>query len=187
MEDHTKLKETAYHESGHAVAAYLMNLEFDKVTIIPNYEENYCGACILRDKIEINTNIVEDLPKAMRILSFGAGGPVAKALFTGNYGKMTFDIVDNLIKIINSECPYDSDCGQMKIIVENYFSKDSMISIVMYRSVIGDIATEFKKRYVWAAVKALANALLEKREIYYDPAIGIISKYIRSERIIKIF
>jgi ATP-dependent Zn protease len=86
-----ELKETAYHEAGHAVANFAMGKRFKKVSIIPIPEQDSLGGvsgCGWESKLNPELNDTEQLRirrMVEREIITSFAGVVAEAKLTGRY------------------------------------------------------------------------------------------------------
>lgn len=156
-----RLEKTAYHEAGHAVVAYCLRRRFAEVSIIP--------ADDTRGHVGRPGNAIEGLDPYMdaesartrnrieaEIMVYFAGG-VAEWIFSGRHGKGTGRDDDAVITfaehVVSSHDELEAYISWLWIKTRNLLSED----------------------YCWAAVQALAKALLEQKEIGHRQARKIIS------------
>ena len=155
-----KLTTVAYHEAGHAVAAFLMRRRFKKVTIIP--EGNALGSlagCGWRSKL--NPEYDDGARLRHRIeadIIVSLAGPVAEAKLTSRFNH------------IGACQDYHDAVGCALYVTDSKNETEAYINWLLERT--KNILSFIR----WDAVKELADELIKQREIGYTIARKIIRK-----------
>ncbi len=159
----TELEAIAYHEAGHAVAAY-----FHDVQVISIYVQN-TGGCVKKEKPVPADNPTHEslMRKIVNELIFLQAGAVAHEIF--NNGKMKvgldqkrlFDSLDGASKDLEAMIYIKNIAGELGASLSALKTKASGIA---WRTIDDN----------WVAVEALASVLLEEREISGKRARNII-------------
>jgi hypothetical protein len=156
-----KLKKTAYHEAGHAVAAFAMSKRFKKVSIIPNPDENSLGrlsGCGWDSKLNPEFEggpRLRYLVEAQIIILLA--GPVAVAKLTGRYNH------------IGASKDY-----KWTVDYASYVTGSSEETSAYIKWLIEKTKNVLWSR--WDAVELLADELMKQREIAYMATRRIIRK-----------
>lgn len=192
---------TAYHEAGHAVAHYLFGQEIDFITIVPDYEKGEFGrvqpkgAKTFRPVERLNhaPTIVDARLDFEREIIIYLAGYVAEVNYRGgnkggNCGmvaKINFLRFGSNIKLDSPDDPtMDNDLDKVRAFFTCFFSlhhnvvdknseNDAYLRWLWFRTV--NIITT---KETWAAVKALATTLLEKKRLTGSQAKKIMSKLV---------
>jgi ATP-dependent Zn protease len=162
-----QIEKTAYHEAGHAVAAYALRRRFGKITIVPMSDK--LSAMTTPESNWIDFNLVYDLkPKARNrieadIIIYFAGA-VAERVFAGqlNWKGSGWDnlrVKGYVESIVSSEDELETYLGWLRIRARN------LIQSPLY----------------WAAVQTLASELLKHKTIGYRRARRIIADAMEEE------
>jgi hypothetical protein len=158
--DMSKLKRTAYHEAGHAVAAYALRRAFRSVTIVPG--EDFLGKIWLT-KLSTFHPEYDNSSKTNRRVEEGIiinyAGFVAEGIFTGrnDYRGAHHDLVcaaalaSNMVGSAEEE---DAYLNYLWISTKNLM----------------------KLPHWWSATEALAKTLLEKKTLNHKHAKQVIQK-----------
>lgn len=160
--EHQKLKKTAYHEAGHAVAAFAMNKRFTRVSIIANPDDNSLGrvlGCGWDSKLnpEFDKGVrIRQRVEAQIIISLA--GPVAEAKLTSRYNH------------IGASRDYHD-----AVFFASYVTGSSQETSAFLNWLI-EKTKNILSQYYWDAVKLLADELIKLREIGYLTARKIIRK-----------
>jgi len=156
-----KVEKTAYHEAGHAVAAFEMKRSFRHVTIEPDEESlGHIMYTKFRDSfrpdIDSYSKIRNPLEKAI-ITAFA--GPIAEQIFTKRMGR-----IGASSDFCNAVNYVDRLCG----------SNEEALAYINWLW----IRTKNMIRHPakWCAVERLAEELLDCRRIRYKKARRIISE-----------
>jgi hypothetical protein len=164
-----KLKKTAYHEAGHAVAAFAMSKRFKKVSIIPNPEDNSQGRF---SGYGLESKVFREFDEGARSRDFDRGGrlrheveaqiiicfagPVAAAQLTGRFSH------------ISASKDYND-----AVFCAGYVTRDQETEA--YLKWLFE-RTKIILSHRWDAVELLADELINRREIGYKAARKIIIK-----------
>ena len=154
-----KVEKTAYHEAGHAVAAFYMKRSFRYVTIEP--EEDSLGHIMykkFRDsfnpEIDPDREIRKPLEKAI-ITAFA--GPIAEQIFSGR--KNIIGAKSDLRDALDYACYL---CGSLE-------ETEAYVNWLWIRT-----KNMIKQPAKWCSVEGLAEELLDCRKIGYMKARKII-------------
>jgi hypothetical protein len=157
-----KLKKTAYHEAGHAVAAFAMSKRFKKVSIIPIPDDNSLGrvsGCGWNSKLnpEIDEGVrLRHLVEAQIIIFLA--GPVAEAKLTGRYNH------------IGASKDYAGAVSYADYVTGSSEETGAYINWLIEKT------KNILSLYHWNAVELLAGELIKHREIGYKATREIIRK-----------
>ena len=157
-----KLKATAYHEAGHAVAAFAMGKRFKKVSVIPNSDEDSLGrvsGCGWKSKLnpEFDDGArVRNLVEAQIIILLA--GPVAEAKLTGQFNH------------IGASKDYEY------VVRYASYLTGSSDETTAYINWLIEKTKNVLSTYRWNALEQLADELIKRREIAYKAAREIIRK-----------
>lgn len=159
---HEKLKKTAYHEAGHAVAAFAMNKRFTRVSIIANPDDNSLGrllGCGWNSKLnpEFDGGVRLRNRVEAQIIVFLAG-PVAEAKLTGHYNH------------IGASKDYHDAVSFAGYVTGSSKETSAYINWLLEKT------KNLLSNYNWDAVKMLADELIKRREIGYMTTRKIIRK-----------
>lgn len=153
------LARAAFHESGHAVMICYLKRRFRYVTIIPNDDEGYLGACVhCRKKHNPRgTKHIED-----QVL-ISLAGPIAEKVFSGRENskgsRADWDDAKNMARLSPMHNNYGSTFMEVscerKVLVAYLEFLDAKAELILAQA------------HVWDAVKKLAEELLTKRKISY--------------------
>ena len=157
-----KLKKTAYHEAGHAVAAFILRKRFKKISIIPNPYENSLGRLSgCGWKSNLNPEFDEDgrlrHMVETQIIIFLAG-PVAEAKLTGRYNH------------IGASKDYEGAVLYASYVTGSSEETSAYINWLLEKT------KNILSIYRWDAVELLAGELIKRREIGYKTTREIIRK-----------
>jgi hypothetical protein len=142
----------AYHEAGHTVAACLVGLPFESVTIIQT--GSYLGTCL----IPLQKDFPGDYDGSQRELwvkrwmFMGAAGTIAEEQFTGR--------------------PSDSDHGVGVVRLAAYLFEDED-EVNHYAKFIWEQTKECIVAH-WNLVQAVANALCEQKTVEYQKVCALL-------------
>lgn len=161
-----RLEATAYHEAGHAVVRFLVQLSFREVTIVPTDDTLGCisGGRVLNDfhpDWDDSPRVKSHLER--HILS-RYGGPLAERRFARQQGHRW---QRNLSQ---------GDCNQA-LDLAGYLPMGSMKETEAYLNWLW-VRVEAMLEHHWAAVEALAKELLAHRRVGYRRARQIIKEAI---------
>ncbi|MCZ6689591.1 MAG: hypothetical protein O7H41_08320 [Planctomycetota bacterium] len=154
---------TAYHEAGHAVAAVSLCRRLGKVTILPDPELKSEGHCVLgpigKFNADIEWNRRTEL-KAERDIILFLAGVTAEKIVTGRYPAKMFESSD-LRKVTDLAWRVEGDDEKITAYLRGMQERTKAL---------------LQSPRAWAAVKALASALLEDEEIRPRTARGLITR-----------
>lgn len=188
---------TAYHEAGHAVANYLFGRELEFVTIIPNFEKGEFGRTqpvgepTFCPSLTFGTMFsVEGRMEFEREIIISLAGYIAEINYRSRRNK--FSAMLNLstaaknLKLYSSEFPLDDgDFNCIRICFDSYLflnnseyllgkdERESYLHYLWMRTV-----NMLTLKNIWNAVKAVAEALLEKKILNGKEAKRIMAKSI---------
>jgi hypothetical protein len=159
----TSVERTAYHEAGHAVAAFLLKRPFLYISIVPDseslgrvtYPDTYWNGFVPNAaRIESRLRLEEEIIKVL-------AGEAAEGLFAHRLRRRPREHRPRAIQLARAACQSE---GELRAYITWLWERGvSLINEPSHR----------------AAVEALALALLEKKEIPYCPAIQIMKDAIR--------
>jgi hypothetical protein len=156
-----ELKETAYHEAGHAVANFAMGKRFTKVSITPIPESDSLGmvsGCHWQSKLDPELNEGSRLRNMVEreiITSFA--GVVAEAKLTGRYND------------IGASQDYHDAVFYASYVTGSAEETEAYLTWLLEK-------TKNVLSCRWNAVQLLANELMKRREIGYMAVRKIIRK-----------
>ncbi len=160
--EYGKLKKTAYHEAGHAVAAFALSKRFKKVSIIPSPTEDSLGRLLGCDwDSKLNPEFDEGarlrhLVEAQIIIFLA--GPVAEAKLTGRYNH------------VGASKDYHGAVFYASYVTGSSEETSAYINWLLERT------KNILSTYHWDAVELLADELIKRREISYTATRKIIRK-----------
>ena len=165
--DERRLAETAYHEVGHAVASYVLHVPFRRVSIIPDEERGSLGHMRQSEwneatRPDIACKSYHQTRRMECSIQILYAGPFAGEMFTGG----AFNEVgagSDIDQIANM-------LGYMTADPEEAAAIDTLMNI-RARQLL-------RRPENWAAVKALAEALLERKELSARSAREVIRRAI---------
>lgn len=166
----------AFHEAGHAVAAYLEHIPFEHITVVPDAFGDYAGALIVKRHATYaewdGSRVTDSLPLGSvhlqgKIITFLAGKWAAQS---SPYHR---------IADAQRMDGYLHDHIQAENCVRKLFPDDERCYRYLSQC---DIATEllFRKPRIKRAVKVLALALLRQSKISQDEAHSIIRRALKA-------
>ena len=147
------MKRVAIHEAGHAVMHYLEHVPFESVTIVPDPELRADGA--VHPRVGPLSLWDRQRPKTIRILM---GGKVAEEFFTGKPVKRACQGDLNLAACIADELAEERASDADALLAAAYVTARNVLAVAS----------------VWAAVEALASALMERRKLSARQAYRVI-------------
>jgi len=147
------VKRVAIHEAGHAVMHYLEHVPFESVTIVPDPELRADGA--VHPRVGPLSLWDRQRPKTIRILM---GGKVAEEFFTGKPVKRACQGDLNLAACIADELAEERASDADALLAAAYVTARNVLAVAS----------------VWAAVEALASALMERRKLSARQAYRVI-------------
>jgi hypothetical protein len=160
---------TAYHEAGHAVAMYLLGRRFSKISILP--DEDSEGRVTLPDSYwepfgpdSIYAGATKD--RILTEVMIGLAGQVAVYNLTARQDYARMGSVDDL---------WGADL-LARWVCSSHGETDAYLDRLRIRT-----RNLLLRRAHWAAVEALAKALLEQEEMGYRKASEIISDAIKGQ------
>jgi len=168
MTEEEKKKETAYHESGHAVVGHLQSFHMKFITIIPERDNKgnvrrwgHTDWVEKHDPDEIRCSISE------KIISKFYAGPIAEQLFTRDTTKQLF-LDDHRIDFITERNDKDYDMASnyhpcpdpSGRLCESYFRIYTQTKIILQNH--------------WRVIKALVSELLQQESMFGEEANLII-------------
>lgn len=169
-----RLKQTAYHEAGHAVAAYVMHRRFTSVSIIPEEDDDSYGRCSMGKWLsnlnpEWDTgNKVRNLVEREAMIYMAGAQAVARLTGRINWVGFGYDKV-KAINIINRLCDDEKELG------------------AYFRWLWERTRIWVKFSLHWAMIEALSEALMEQPIIGERKARAVIAaaRQARLERAIE--
>lgn len=157
---------TAYHEAGHAVAAYVLRRAFTRVSI--EADESTLGRCSFRPPGEwFRPDLKVDWATRRRLeerMMISLAGPEVEASFTGTYDPAAAQ--EDLDRAIDHACFMTGDEIEASAYVE----------WIRLRTV-----NLMKRDGFWPGVAALADELLARREVTYRTARAVIERALRAQ------
>lgn len=160
------LQRIAYHEAGHAVAAYLLRRRFDWISI--QSDEHFLGYVTFTAIESLGANGRggrRARALAEREIMIDLAGNIAERIFTGRHDWMRATVD---IRNINE--------------VALRFCADAEEAQAFIRWLTIRTRNLLSRTRNWAAVSALADALLHEGKLSYPAARPIIARAIRSWR-----
>ncbi len=160
-------KDNAYHESGHAVTAYLYGFTINKISLVPLDKNKLAYIEIENPLYNSNIESGEELIK--------------KTIIHNLIGSMAKD------KYINQEWSLDSLGGENDIkfvmwLLENNYTVNGY-SPEEVKQILDNLILQTKKLLnqvnIWKAIEDLANAMLEKNNLTIKEALSIIKNAIK--------
>jgi hypothetical protein len=160
-----RLKRTAYHEAGHAVAAYLLNRDFKSVTIIR--EGDTLGQCSLTKLDDFHPDINSDhgtLAHLEEYMIMLHAGLASEYLATGRYNRAgAYSDLTIAAHLAANACGTDEE-------------------VQLYRELMMVRAKNLLRlAHNWSAVQTLAEELLRRPCLIYLEAEGIIQTGMEKE------
>lgn len=193
----SKLQErlTAYHEAGHALAYYLFDIKLKFITIIPDFEKGELGRTQPVEKGFIPLQRFISAPSVLesridfeRLIITSFAGYAAEIKYRHRQSKSLANInlgrVGKEIKLYSGEEPTsDGDFKKIRILFESFihirngFSMERFEHESYYQWLWFRTANIISRDESWNAIDALAQVLLEKKEITGKQAEKILSKH----------
>lgn len=147
---HSKLERTAYHEAGHALVAYVERRRLRHVSIIP--DEDTQGHCLSGKPPGDFHPDYDDGPRTRawleRAIAVSLGGAAAEEHLTGRHPKSGAD--EDWRRAIDSASYVTGSIEETEAYLNWLWIRTKAL---------------LKQPWYWAAVKALAAELLERRRI----------------------
>lgn len=156
-----RLERTAYHEAGHAVARYVLHGRLRYVTIVPDPDEGSLGHCTgaslpsaMKVDVEHSSRYDRILEREITILLVGQA---AEWRFTGRHNRSGSEndlhrAIDCALYLVGSDEELDAYVNLMEVRAKGFVAQPDH----------------------WAAIEALAAALLQEERIGYRRARQII-------------
>lgn len=156
-----RLQRTAFHEAGHAVMAKDQEVEISEISVIPNGTR--LGRVLLAEGARIHWRSVEaglcDRLQLEPVLLTALAGPIAEEVFLGRKPE---DSSDNDYEVVTG-------------IVQNMWSEpETGLAHIQFLSCVVREFLRFQPN--WEAVRALAEALVERDRLAAEEAFEIIDK-----------
>ena len=161
----SRLESAAYHEAGPAVASYILNQRFSYLTVNP--DEDSLGHIVWINLAKFNPE-VDDLEKIRK--------PLEKMIFTGQAGHAAERLFRGRNNWIGSNSDVTRALDFLFYLVGTPEEAEAYFNWLFIR--IGNLLS---RDWNWAAVEALANALMEQKKIGYKKAREIIKNAIEAE------
>jgi ATP-dependent Zn protease len=157
---HSREREaTAFHEAGHAVAAYALGRAFTRVSIRPNGHTS--GRCSFRPPgdwfrpdIRIDSSTRNGLEERIII---SLAGPEAEARFRGDYDRHAAQ--EDIDRALDHACYMTDDPLEASAYIEWLRLRTTNL---------------MKRPGFWSTVKVLAERLLQEGEVTYRSAKGLL-------------
>jgi ATP-dependent Zn protease len=169
---------TAFHEAGHAVAAVLLNVPFDRVYIVQRtnqtvgYQGMQLGQVVRTfDKSSVAGKVDEAKRQTIQILAGPYGETLAYSNLLPDLGQDTSDVQDAFSVLRFALCNFVQSGGNV-----TFDPKDVQDEWGRMNQIIGECSAEAAQliQKHAAAVGKVANELLSKGELTYDQVAALM-------------
>jgi len=171
LRDVPYVKQTAYHEAGHAVAGYELHVPFRYVTIIPNEEQGSAGHILY-------SSLRPDFDSARyEMTEFQLRRIIEPRIICALAGEAAQSGLTGRRHLLTATKDYHDAIDFALVATGGNPDEAGAYCTWLYYRAVGVV----RNPLVWAAIEALAGALLEQKTVSSREARRIIKSAIQSE------